>query len=79
METKSEWAAASVALAQTAEDSFDFPGFPNTESALVYLTHPLAGFYYRRDNQLGTYRVWHKELSVKPAHLKKLTLIYLLG
>lgn len=70
METESEWAAASVELVQSESDSFEFPGFPDVESALVYLTHPLAGFYHRRDNKLGTYRVWHKELVVKPAKLK---------
>ena len=70
METASEWAEASVDLVQSESDLFEFPGFPDVESALVYLTHPLAGFYYRRDNKLGTYRVWHKELAVKPAKLK---------
>ena len=70
MDTESVWAQASVDLAQSKSDEFEFPGFPDTESALVYLTHPLAGFYYRRDKKLGTYRVWHKELNVKPAKLK---------
>ncbi|QUJ66226.1 DUF2071 domain-containing protein [Photobacterium sp. GJ3] len=70
METTSDWAEASVDLVQSETDAFNFVGFPDTESALVYLTHPLAGFYYRRDHQLGTYRVWHHELKVKPAQLK---------
>lgn len=70
MQTTSKWAAAAVELSQTADDYFDFPGFPDSESALVYLTHPLAGFYYRRDGKLGTYRVWHDALQVKPAQLK---------
>lgn len=69
METESKWAEASVDLTQSKSDTFDFPGFPDTESALVYLTHPLAGFYYRRDGKLGTYRVWHKELEVSPGKL----------
>lgn len=70
METASNWAEASVSLVQSESDQLDFPGFPDIESALVYLTHPLAGFYYRRDGKLGTYRVWHKELEVKPAKLE---------
>lgn len=70
MTTESSWAEAAVELQQSEEDTFNLPGFPDTESALVYLTHPLAGFYYRRDGKLGTYRVWHKELLVKPATLK---------
>ncbi|MBT2773620.1 DUF2071 domain-containing protein [Halomonas sp. ISL-60] len=70
MKTASKWAEASVELEQSPESAFNFPGFPDTESALVYLTHPLAGFYYRRDGKLGSYRVWHKELEVKPATVK---------
>lgn len=69
METESDWAEASVELSQSSQNSLVFPGFPDTETALVYLTHPLAGFYHRRDGKLGTYRVWHKELNVKPASL----------
>ncbi|GAA0858731.1 DUF2071 domain-containing protein [Aliiglaciecola litoralis] len=81
METQSDWAAAFVELTQSQHDLFDFSGFPDTESALVYLTHPLAGFYHRRDGKLGTYRVWHKQLKVKPAKLKsaKFTLLSDLG
>jgi len=45
METSSNWAKASVELTQSKSDEFDFPGFPDVESALVYLTHPLVGFY----------------------------------
>lgn len=70
MSTDSNWAKATVKLGQSESDAFNFPGFPNTETALVYLTHPLAGFYFRRDGKLGTYRVWHKKLEVKPAHLQ---------
>lgn len=70
METTSDWAEASVSLTQDESDLLNFPGFPDIESALVYLTYPLAGFYYRRDGKLGTYRVWHKELKVKPAKLE---------
>lgn len=70
MQTESRWAAASVELTQSPEPKADFPGFPDTESALVYLTHPLAGFYYRRDGKLGTYKVWHDELKVRPATLR---------
>lgn len=70
METQAQWAPAHVSLTQEADQSFSFPGFADAETALVYLTHPLAGFYYRRDGKLGTYRVWHKALQVRPAILK---------
>ncbi|OTG66611.1 DUF2071 domain-containing protein [Acinetobacter silvestris] len=69
MTTYSEWAAAEVHLTQSAQDEWHYDGFPDLESYLVYLTHPLAGFYHRRDGKLGTYRVWHDRLRPKPATL----------
>jgi hypothetical protein len=69
MRTEAEWAPASVNLIQKPEQAIELPGFPDTETGLVCLTHPLTGFYHRRDGKLGTYRVWHKRLNVRPATL----------
>ncbi|MBL8269235.1 DUF2071 domain-containing protein [Steroidobacter sp.] len=69
MSTQARWAAAAVELKQAADAKLRFPGFPDIETGLVFLTHPLAGFYHRRDGKLGTYRVWHKQLAVRPAEL----------
>ena len=70
MHTQSDWAPAQVQLSQQPDQQFHFQGFPDNETALIYLTHPLAGFYYRRNGKLGTYRVWHDRLDVKPAKLE---------
>ena len=70
MQTKARWAPAEVELKQDGDEALCFPGFPDTETGLVYLTHPLAGFYHRRDGKLGTYRVWHKQLVVSAARLE---------
>lgn len=69
MATESQWAPAHVHLTQPADVPCELPGFPDWETGLVYLTHPLAGFYHRRDGRLGTYRVWHDRLMVQPAVL----------
>ena len=69
MQTQSEWAAAELHLTQTETDTWNYAGFPDLESYQVFLTHPLAGFYHRRDGKLGTYRVWHDRLQPKPAKL----------
>ena len=69
MNTRAEWAPAEVELTQQEDSKWDLPGFQDNESALVYLTHPLRGFYYRRDGKLGTYHVWHDRLQVQPAQL----------
>ncbi|NRB23394.1 DUF2071 domain-containing protein [Shewanella sp.] len=70
MITEASWAPAQVELTQAEHSDIALLGFPDTETGLVYLTHPLAGFYHRRDGKLGTYRVWHKQLKVKSAKLK---------
>lgn len=69
IQTQSAWANAELQLAQSEHDPWNYAGFPDLESHLVYLTHPLAGFYHRRDGKLGTYRVWHDRLQLKPAQL----------
>lgn len=70
MTTEAAWAPASVELTQSKGAKIELLGFPDTQTGLVYLTHPLAGFYYRRDGKLGTYRVWHKQLEVASANVK---------
>lgn len=70
MKAEAEWAPAEVELLEPEDDHFQLPGFPDIETALVFLTHPLRGFYNRRDGRLGTYHVWHDRLQVRPANLK---------
>jgi hypothetical protein len=69
METKAEWAPASVEITSEQDPVPSLPGFPDLETGLVYLTHPLRGYYHRRDGQLGTYHVWHKQLAVTAGKL----------
>ncbi|HEY5971589.1 MAG TPA: DUF2071 domain-containing protein [Pseudoxanthomonas sp.] len=69
METQARWAPARVELVSDDSSELNLSGFPDTETGLVYLTHPLRGYYHRRDGQLGTYHVWHKQLQVTQAKL----------
>lgn len=71
MRTTADWAPASLDLTSDKSLAFDLPGFPDVETGLVYLTHPLRGFYHRRDGRLGTYHVWHERLDVMPGKLHK--------
>jgi len=61
--TRSRWAPALLELAHEPETPPSFPGFPDAETALVVLTHPLEGYYTRRDGRLGSYSVWHEPLA----------------
>ena len=62
MTTSSKWAPMKLKLEDSGEPVTELDGFPDLESGLVRLTHPLMGVYYRRDGQLGTYSIWHDRL-----------------
>ncbi len=61
--THSAWAPAEIQLSHHPGLPLSFPGFPNLETGLVVLTHPLTGYYYRRDGRLGSYAIWHNRLA----------------
>lgn len=63
----SDWCDAHLELRQSESDQFELPGFPDVETGLVHLTHPLTGYYHRLDGKVGHYSVWHQRLDVKPA------------
>lgn len=71
VKTESDWAPARLAVVQdeSAVEEFELAGFPDLETALVLLTHPLVGYYHRRDGKLGCSRVWHDRMEVKPGKL----------
>jgi hypothetical protein len=70
METESRWAPAVLEIEhQDGEPSF--PGFPDAETGLVVLTHPLTGYFKRRDGVLGSYSVWHEQLKPSTGHLRE--------
>ena len=62
--TDSDWAPAQCTLEDSGEAVQQLGGFPNLETALVLLTHPLKGYYYRRDGRLGSYSIWHDKLQL---------------
>lgn len=70
LHTASAGASAELSLTQRDQSPGEYPGFPDDETALVYLTHPLVGFFHRRwDGHIGAYRVWHDQLRVEPGRL----------
>ncbi len=62
--TLSNWAPARLDLEDSGMTPDDAAGFADLETAAVVLTHPLDGFFYRRDGALGSYRVWHDRLQL---------------
>ena len=67
IETHSAWGGARLQLRQRAGLTQRHGGFADEETALVYLTHPLSGYYTRRDGRLGSYSIWHDKLNMHPA------------
>jgi hypothetical protein len=61
--TRSAWAPAALQLADTGVAPSALSGFDDLECGLVFLTHPLRGYFYRRDGALGSYAIWHGRLQ----------------
>ncbi len=64
LRTTGKWGAAEAELAGTDEPAGVLDGFADAEETAVVLTHPLAGYYRRRDGRVGNYSVWHERLRL---------------
>jgi len=79
--TKAAWGDAEVELEGTSDPVGVLDGFNDDEDANVILTHPLLGYYVRRDGKVGTYGVWHDRLKMTRglAHKAKFDVFTKLG
>jgi hypothetical protein len=64
VKSDSEWCSSEINLIDTGDPIEEHAGFENPDAVKLTLTHPIQGFFYRTDNRLGTYSVWHKELEI---------------
>lgn len=67
MTAKSEWGPAEINvkdLNRKGRDE-DFPCFPDKETALIYLTHPMSGHFYLRTSKpkLACWEIWHEPMN----------------
>lgn len=69
MSTSNSWANATVELEDSGQQPTYLSGFDCLETGLVLLTHPRVGYYYRRDQRLGSYSIWHDRLVPSQARL----------
>lgn len=69
--TTSRWAPGDLDVEDRGLAPTALAGFPDLETALVVLTHPLQGFYFRRDGGLGSYRIWHQRMQTTEGRLLK--------
>ena len=57
--TQSEWAQAWLEIEDSGKAPVELAGVSNLEAGLVLLTHPMRGYFFRRDGALGSYSIWH--------------------
>jgi uncharacterized protein YqjF (DUF2071 family) len=62
--TESDWGAANVTLADTGAAVPILPGFADMPTQQLVLTHPTAGYFWRTNQKLGTYRIWHDRMEL---------------
>jgi len=67
--SRSGWGDAELALEGTDEPTGCLPGFADADECALVLTHPLAGYYHRRDRRVGTYSIWHDRLALRRARV----------
>jgi uncharacterized protein YqjF (DUF2071 family) len=61
--TRSRWAPAALQVTDSGQPPRSLDGFPDLESGLLFLTHPLRGYFFRHDGSLGSYSVWHERMQ----------------
>jgi hypothetical protein len=57
--TESRWSPGQLALEDLGTPPERLTGISNVEAGLVLLTHPMKGYFFRRDRALGSYAIWH--------------------
>ena len=71
--TESQWAPGRLTLEDSGEPPNALAGFSNLEAGLLLLTHPLRGYFFRRDGGLGSYAIWHPRMEPTVGTVKAAT------
>jgi uncharacterized protein YqjF (DUF2071 family) len=81
VKTRSRWAPAQLEIKDSGKPPEQLDGVPNLEAGLVLLTHPLRGYFFRRDGALGNYTIWHDRarLTVGTVQEARYSLLQKLG
>ncbi len=66
------WASAEIEVEDTGQPVSLQAGFSSLDEQILILTHPVAGFYDRRDGRPGSYTVWHEEIKLTQARPRRL-------
>ena len=70
--SQSKFCSSEIILQDTGEQINLQKGFQSLDEQYLILTHPIDGYFYRTDNQLGTYSIWHDKMNIRLAKSEKL-------
>jgi hypothetical protein len=71
--TRSGWSPGELAITDSGEAPSEIAGVANLEAGLVLLTHPLRGYFFRHDQALGSYAIWHRRTACRRRQLQAAT------
>lgn len=71
LKTSSGKANVELDLLPSGTPSGTLDGFTSADETSEVLTHPLVGYFRRRDGKLGSYSVWHERLNLCRANVRK--------
>lgn len=69
--TRSNWSPGRLRIEDSGQSPRQLAGFSDLEAGLVLLTHPMKGYFRRRDGTLGSYAIWHERLSPTLGEVKE--------
>lgn len=72
LSTESEWCDSNIVLEDTGLPIDICDGFSDYDTLKLILTHPVTGYFYRLDKQLGTYSIWHEEMKLTKGNARNL-------
>jgi hypothetical protein len=70
--TESKWGEAEIEIEDSGEVVSVTEGFESYDQMKLILTQPIDGFFYRLDDALGSYSVWHDEMNIRQGRAKNL-------
>jgi len=68
----SAWCQAQIELEDTGERISSAAGFDSFDAMRLILTHPIDGYYFRHDRQIGSYSVWHEPIAMTVGRARNL-------
>lgn len=69
---KSKHGVGEVQLQSTCEKMKIHSGFTSLEEQLLILTHPVTGYYYLKNGQIGSYEIWHPQMELYEGKSQKI-------